>query len=132
MRQKITPEASSRICSHMNEDHGLTVYGLVLSTMSKAESDMLDISKWTMKSISLSEMNLSFVVCDKKSGTCEPREISIPFVPQLRSGSEVRLVRYSYYYLVLGYVVCTSFFQYAWLWCLTLAKSLDFKKATGS
>ena len=86
---KISPEASKRICKHMNEDHGVSVYAMVLSNLEKEESSM-KISNCILKDVSLTQMTFSYVRCD--GSVCEPKETVMKFDPPLESSSEIRLV----------------------------------------
>jgi hypothetical protein len=81
---EITPDTSSRICHHMNDDHGLSVYGMVISLHnSKGE-----IKNAKMTKISLAECSLSYVVC--RGDLCEMKTASYPFQPPLVSVAESR------------------------------------------
>jgi putative heme iron utilization protein len=91
----ITPQASERICKHMNEDHGVSVYAMVLATLANtgsAESKM-KISNCQLKNISLTQMDLSFVACDSTNGgSCLLKDMVIHFDPPLESSRDMRLV----------------------------------------
>lgn len=83
---EISQEASSRICKHMNEDHGVSVYAMVLSTLEQESS--MSISNCTLKDVSLTKMAFSYVTCDKS--TCSSKETVMKFDPPLESSSEIR------------------------------------------
>lgn len=81
---EITSETSSRICHHMNDDHGLSVYGMAISLHnSKGE-----IKNVKMTNISLAECSLSYIVC--RGDLCEMKTASYPFQPPLTSVAESR------------------------------------------
>mmetsp|Transcript_14795 Transcript_14795/g.18029 ORF Transcript_14795/g.18029 Transcript_14795/m.18029 type:complete len:235 (+) Transcript_14795:135-839(+) len=86
----ISPEVSKRICKHMNEDHGVSVYAMVCSTLSGAEKAKTKISNWKMNSVSNTDISLSYVACDSVQGLCMPSESTIKFDPPLSSPSQAK------------------------------------------
>ena len=81
---EISTETSNRICVHMNDDHGVSVHGMVAS---------LDDSNGTIKNakmtgISLRECTLSYVIC--RGDLCEMKIARYPFQPPLTSVAESR------------------------------------------
>ena len=83
----ITPETSKRICKHMNEDHAATVHALVISTLSGSDA-RCKVQNCRMKSVSLSEYTLSYVLCD--GDACSMKKVVVPFHPPLTSADQVR------------------------------------------
>ncbi len=90
---EITSEQTKRICKHMNEDHGISVYAMLLSAIAGSPDSSMKISNWELKSVSMTTMEISYVACDLKNGMCMPKSISIDFEPPLESAAEVRWVR---------------------------------------
>ncbi|KAL3815489.1 hypothetical protein ACHAXA_000726 [Cyclostephanos tholiformis] len=89
----ITPEASSRICAHMNDDHAHTCHAMVVSAISNGGGENGKVQNARMTSVSTTAYSLSYVLCN--GDACSMREIVIPFVPRLNSPDEVgpRLIR---------------------------------------
>jgi len=87
---EITPETSKRMCKHMNEDHGISVYAMLLSSIDGSPESSMKISNCKLKNVSMTKMDISYVACDLKNGTCMPRDTSIDFEPPLESAAEVR------------------------------------------
>jgi len=86
---EISPEVSQRVCSHMNDDHALSIYAMAKSTLKKYSSEkQKSLSNAEMKSISLSGYELSFILCS--GDVCEKRNITVPFHPPLKSPSEAK------------------------------------------
>lgn len=90
---EITPEVSQRICKHMNDDHHLSVYAMVTSTLDNETSNM-KISNCKLDSVSLTKLSFSFVACDDAKGVCVPKTTVINFDPPLQSSAEARYVFY--------------------------------------
>ena len=83
----ISPETSSRICAHMNDDHAHTCHAIVISSATSGrETGKVQHAKMT--SVSMTGYSLSFVLCD--GDACAMKEITIPFVPPLNSPDQVR------------------------------------------
>jgi hypothetical protein len=82
----ISPETSSRICAHMNDDHAHTCHAIVISATSGRETGKVQHAKMT--SVSMTGYSLSYVLCD--GDACAMKEITIPFVPPLNSPDQVR------------------------------------------
>ena len=91
MDEGISDKTSQRICSHMNDDHAVSVHAMVKNALPYAEQ-LLSIKDAQMTSISLTGYNLSFVVCN--GDLCSRRSITIDFVPPLSSGKECRYVQF--------------------------------------
>ena len=85
----ISPDASKRMCKHMNEDHGLSVYAMVISTLDSTTASM-KISNCKLEEISLTKMHLSYVACDDAKGVCMPKTSVIRFDQPLQSSAEAR------------------------------------------
>ena len=88
MSKVITPEVSDRICAHMNEDHAATLHAVVLSNISNHEAFRCKVQNATMKSVTLSEYIIKYVLCD--GDACMQNELVIPFDPPLQSVKAVR------------------------------------------
>ncbi len=80
----------------MNEDHAVSVYAMVLSTLSKSKSNRnnnnITISKCLLTNVTPTKITLSYVECDDnvKGGICMPKELDIDFNPPLTSSAEIR------------------------------------------
>ena len=130
---QITPETSKRICSHMNEDHGVSIYAMVLSALdqndkkqNKAKEDNpmiknMKISNCILKSVSLTQMKLSFVACDNDNGICMSRDLMIDFDPPLKSSAEIRLVKACQFQHVLCVLYNVELILY-YSYCLLIIK----------
>jgi len=88
MSEVITPEVSDRICTHMNEDHAATLHAMVLSNISNHEAFRCKVQNATMKSVSLSEYTIKYILCD--GDACMQNLLVIPFDAPLQSVKEVR------------------------------------------
>ena len=86
----ITPEASKRICAHMNNDHAATVHALVLASIhARARRGGSKVQNCRMKSVSLSDYTLSYVLCE--GDACSMQKAVVPFRPgPLASADQVR------------------------------------------
>lgn len=87
-KTEISPEASTRICTHMNDDHAATLHAMVLSNLSNREAAHCKIQNPKMTSVSMKEYSISYVLCD--GDACAMKELAVPFHPPLNSSAEVR------------------------------------------
>lgn len=76
-----------RICSHMNDDHAVTIHAMVRASLSGREAQR-KITNPKMKSVSEKGYTLSYVLCD--GDLCEMRTTDVPFQPPLASADEIR------------------------------------------
>jgi len=79
----------------MNEDHALSLYAIVQSTLNRSKisggTTTTNIKNCNMTSIDLDEMKISYVTCNEQDGTCSrPQESIIAFDPPLKSLGEAR------------------------------------------
>ena len=81
-KTNITPEASSRICAHMNDDHAHTCHAMVVSAKSENGGGKVQNARI------MTGYTLSYVSCN--GDVCAMREIDVSFVPHLNSIDEVR------------------------------------------
>ena len=90
MADEISPDASRRICTHMNEDHAATVHAMVLNSCvpPKELRNGVKVQNARMKSITLQRYTLSFVVCN--GDLCDMRTSQVNFNPPLSSARESR------------------------------------------
>jgi len=72
----------------MNEDHAAAPHAMVLSNLSSHEAFRCKVQNATMKSVSLSEYTIKYILCDGEA--CMQNELVIPFDPPLQSVKEVR------------------------------------------
>lgn len=79
--------AETRICNHMNEDHQLSLFMIVDSTLGRRERNVT-VSNCKMTAINLKESKISYVAC--KNDTCSQREVVIKFVPPMNSFVDMR------------------------------------------
>ena len=85
-KTEISPETSSRICSHMNADHAHTCHAMVITAISGRETGKVQNAKMT--SVNMMGYSLAFVLCN--GDFCAMKEITIPFFPPLNSPDQVR------------------------------------------
>ncbi|KAL9188625.1 hypothetical protein ACHAXT_007003 [Thalassiosira profunda] len=85
---EISPEASARICAHMNNDHAATVHAIVLSSLSRREAARCKVQNARMKSVGMGGYSISYILCD--GDACAMKTVNIPFDPPLTSSDEVR------------------------------------------
>eukprot|EP00527_Entomoneis_sp_CCMP2396_P006599 CAMPEP_0198142014 /NCGR_PEP_ID=MMETSP1443-20131203/4912_1 /TAXON_ID=186043 /ORGANISM="Entomoneis sp., Strain CCMP2396" /LENGTH=229 /DNA_ID=CAMNT_0043804933 /DNA_START=62 /DNA_END=751 /DNA_ORIENTATION=+ len=82
----ITPEASKRICKHMNEDHYITVLAMARSVAilkpgwKVSEARLLEADLW--------KFTLQAVTCS--GAMCEMQKVDFPLHPPLNYSSEIR------------------------------------------
>jgi DNA-binding Xre family transcriptional regulator len=86
--EDVSPEASQRICTHMNEDHAATVIGMAQSTLNWKEGKIRKVTFAKLTKVTLLECSLSFALCHKD--VCEVHARSVPFIPPLQSAHELR------------------------------------------
>ena len=79
---------SRRICTHMNKDHGASVYGMVVDALTHKERAGKTLKQCKMTSISLENYTLEYVLC--RSDACEMHTKVVPFVPPLKNPRESR------------------------------------------
>jgi len=87
MATGITVDVSRRICGHMNDDHAITVYGMVQYYMPKPERGG-KVNEARMESVSLKDYLVSYVLC--KGNECSKKILTIPFKPVLCSAKEAK------------------------------------------
>ena len=77
--EEISSEASKRMCAHMNEDHGVTVYAMAKSSFRLQGGWKLTDAK--MKKVTLQGCEIQAVTCS--GDLCEMQRINYPFNPPL-------------------------------------------------
>lgn len=82
----ISAETSKRVCSHMNDDHAVSVYAMAKAMLQGSAGTK--ITSATLKSVSLEGCDIAVVTCT--GDLCEMKQFTFPFVPPLKSGSEIR------------------------------------------
>ena len=90
---EISAEASKRICTHMNEDHGVTVYAMAAHELTKAKNAKLQQPGWhmtdaRMQRVTMTSCRLQVFVCS--GDMCEMISVDYPFNPPLSSSSQIR------------------------------------------
>ena len=85
-KNEISPEVSKTYCRLMNQQHGATVMGMALNTMTFLDRKKT-ISAATMTKITLYDCYISFAQC--LGSTCEMRNTTIPFNPPLQSEKDI-------------------------------------------
>eukprot|EP00548_Thalassiothrix_antarctica_P016509 CAMPEP_0194191914 /NCGR_PEP_ID=MMETSP0154-20130528/68653_1 /TAXON_ID=1049557 /ORGANISM="Thalassiothrix antarctica, Strain L6-D1" /LENGTH=159 /DNA_ID=CAMNT_0038914961 /DNA_START=22 /DNA_END=497 /DNA_ORIENTATION=+ len=80
-------QAASRICSHMNDDHAISVYGMVLANRS-SPNEKGEVKDTKMTSITMNECTLSYVLCNKESS--DLKTTAVKFDPPPQTVPEVR------------------------------------------
>lgn len=91
---EISPEASTRICAHMNNDHASTIHAMVaFNNLSNREAVRCKVQNAKMTSITMKEYDISYILCD--GDACAMKNVTVPFDPPLVSLAEAkpRLVR---------------------------------------
>jgi len=81
---RISEETSQRICTHMNDDHGVSVYAMAKSLLGKNTK----ITSATLKKVTMEKCTLSVVTCHGE--LCEMKTLAYNFEPRLKTASEVR------------------------------------------
>lgn len=85
MATEISPESSTRMCAHMNNDHAATVHAIVLSNLSYGEAARSSkVQNAKMTSVNLKGYSLSYTLGDAM------KDIAISFDPPLNSSDEAR------------------------------------------
>lgn len=84
MGDEITAEASNRICTHMNDDHAVSVYAMAKSLLPNG----VKITDAKLKEVVMDGCNIAVVTC--KGDLCEMKRLMYPFRPRLKSAAEVR------------------------------------------
>lgn len=87
----ISPETSKRICDHMNEDHGNTVFLMAVNVYKinkKTKKSGWHISGARLQTISLTGCHLQVFICC--GDLCEMERVIYPFIPPLESPSDAR------------------------------------------
>lgn len=82
----ISAETSKRVCSHMNDDHAVSVYAMAKAMLQGSAGTK--ITSATLKSVSLEGCDIAVVTCT--GDLCEMKQFTFPFAPPLKSGSEIR------------------------------------------
>ena len=82
----ISAETSKRICSHMNDDHAVSVYAMAKALLQGSTGTK--ITSATLKSVDLEGCDIAVVTCT--GDLCEMKQLKYPFEPPLKSGSEIR------------------------------------------
>ena len=79
----------SRIITHMNEDHQLSLYAMVQSTLSRKEKlSLASVKNCKMTAISTTEAKLSYIACEIQS--CAQKEAVMKFDPPMATLDECR------------------------------------------
>lgn len=83
---EISTETSARICKHMNEDHAVSVYGMVRHCVALPTGWKLTGAK--MKKVTAEGCHLQAVMCN--GDLCEMKQVVFPFVPPLAAAAQVK------------------------------------------
>lgn len=84
---EITAETSTRVCKHMNEDHGLSVYAMAARCVTLPDAGW-KITSAKMKKVTPQGCELQAVTCS--GDMCEMKSVTYPFTPPLTSASEIK------------------------------------------
>lgn len=84
----VSAETSTRICSHMNDDHAATIHAMALSNLSNREAASCKVQNAKMTSVTCKDYTITYVLCS--GDNCAMKSISVPFNPPLKSSSEIR------------------------------------------
>jgi len=83
-------KVSQRICSHMNEDHAVTVYAMAKQRLDLKKNWKL--SNAILKKVTVDGCSIQAVVCNGET-LCQLREVFYPFQPALSCGLKSLEVR---------------------------------------
>ncbi|CAB9497448.1 expressed unknown protein [Seminavis robusta] len=81
---EVSAETSTRVCTHMNEDHAVSVYAMAKSLLPGKKK----ITDFKLKKVTLKGCEISAVSCQGE--LCEMHKLFYPFQPPLASAQEVR------------------------------------------
>ena len=81
----ISTETSKRICSHMNDDHAVSVHAMAKSLLGSGYGK---ITEANLKEVNMDGCTIAVVTC--KGDLCEMKKLTYSFDPPLKSASEVR------------------------------------------
>jgi Protein of unknown function (DUF2470)/Domain of unknown function (DUF4499) len=82
----VSEETSTRVCTHMNDDHAVSVYAMARRV---APLDpRFKISEARMKKVTLDGCQIQVVAC--RQDLCQVHSVVFPFDPRLKSGAELR------------------------------------------
>ena len=81
---EISKTTSDRVCKHMNEDHGVTIYAIMRSVLGWKSK----IQGCKLKSITPSHCVISYVECN--GDVCSMMEKQVPLNPPIQSPSQIR------------------------------------------
>ena len=81
------PTAETRICKHMNDDHQLSLFMIVKSTLGRKDTNT-KVSDCKMTAINLQQAKITYSAC--KGNTCSKREVVVKFDPPMRSFEDIR------------------------------------------
>ena len=82
---EISKETSARICTHMNEDHAVSVYAMAKSLLPASKQK---ISNAKLKNVTLEGCQISVVTC--QGDLCEVHNVFYKFHPPLADAGQVR------------------------------------------
>ena len=92
--EPISEATSKRICDHMNVDHGASIYGMVMDTLSEKEKSGRTFKNCRMTELSLENYTLEYTICQNE--ICEMQRKIVAFDPPLLSAKESRYVLIHY------------------------------------
>ncbi|GKY93180.1 hypothetical protein MPSEU_000285900 [Mayamaea pseudoterrestris] len=87
---EISAETSQRVCTHMNEDHAVSVYAMAKSLLAQDPSVTANdsLTDATLTRVSLSACHMRAILCS--GNVCEMKQLIYPLEPPLTSASELR------------------------------------------
>jgi hypothetical protein len=90
---EISSDVSSRICTHMNEDHAVSVYAMAKRLIDNTSNSLpncvgSDLTNAKLMQVTLCGCEIRAIVC--RGDACHLHNLHYPFVPPLSSASEVR------------------------------------------
>jgi hypothetical protein len=83
---QISDETSKRVCKHMNEDHGLTIYAMARKMADQPADWHLTDAK--LKKVTLEGCEIQAITCS--GDLCAMEKVVYPFTTPLASASEVK------------------------------------------
>jgi Protein of unknown function (DUF2470) len=84
--EDVTEETSTRVCTHMNDDHAVSVYAMARRIAPLDPG--FKVSEARMKKVTLDGCRIQVVAC--RHDLCQVHTVHYPFDPPLKSSAELR------------------------------------------
>lgn len=91
----IAEAVSKRICTHMNDDHAVTVYGMAQKVLFLVSTHAIGDGEWKLTSAKLHKVtsegcDIKVTKCKRDGDMCEMQTVHYPFSRRLSSADEVK------------------------------------------